>query len=148
MFSTDTSCRMMTILMGSSRVFRTGRHILSDRHAVRCESAKDAIRFKYPIFRQTPASVATESMARRTEAHRTVAIFACPDRFVPYSTSSALVTGTLCAPESARGRVWNEPVGTCRYGYCHVRPGTSGHGLGSHRSRCLPKNWILKSKRI
>ena len=74
--------------MGSSRVFRTSRHILSsDRHAVGASETahKDAVRSKHPNFRQTPASVATVSMARRCEALRTVAMSACPDRFGPYS---------------------------------------------------------------
>ena len=122
LFSTGTCYRMMTIINGLISRFRTGRHILSDRtHGVRCESALDAFRFKYPNFRRTPASVATEPMARRARALRTVAISACTDRFVTYSTSSALRGASGPGDESARRRVWNEPVGTCKYGYCSVR---------------------------
>ena len=46
------------------------------------------------------------------------------------------------------GRLWSETVGTCKYGYCSERPGMSGHGFSSDRSRCPPKNRILRSKRI
>ena len=113
------------------------------------ESARDAFRSKYPIFWRTPASVATESMARHAGALRTVAIFACPDRFAPYSTDSALRSASGPGVESASlGLERTGTVRTCRDDYYSERLATSGDGYSGHESRCPPKYWIHVSNHV